>query len=83
MFHLETRRQEYIKNKWNGTDKIIDELVVYKNKNITTYDEILRSLKKVEVTRENACVMASLQEDIQNVDKYNFKRYVKARGLKK
>lgn len=83
MEHLETRRQEYLKNKWTGVDKIIDELVVYKNKNTITYEDILRSLEKVEVTKENARVIAPLQEEIQNIDKYNFKRYVKSRGLKK
>ena len=83
MEHLETRRQEYLKNKWTGVDKIIDELVVYKDKNTITYEDILRSLEKVEVTKENARVIAPLQEEIQNIDKYNFKRYVKSRGLKK
>ena len=81
--HLETRRIEYLKNKWTSVDKIIDELVVYKDKNITTYEEILRSLETIEVTKENAGVMAPIQEDIQNLDKYNFKKYVKSRGLKK
>lgn len=83
MSHLETRRQEYLKNKWTGIDKIIDELVVYKDKNITTYEDILRSLENVEVTKENAHIIAPLIEEIQNIDKYDFKRYVKSRGLKK
>lgn len=81
--HLETRRREYLKNKWTSVDKIIDELVVYKDKKITTYEEILRSLENVEVTKENASVMAPIQKDIQNIEKYNFKKYVKSRGLKK
>ncbi len=81
--HLETRRQEYLKNKWTGVDKIIDELVVYKDKKITPYEDILRSLENVEVTKENASVIAPLQTEIQNIDKYNFKRYVKSRGIKK
>jgi len=81
--HLETRRQEYLKNKWTGVDKLTDELVVYKDKKIITYEEILRSLENVEVTKENAYVIAPLKQDIQNLDKYNFKRYVKSRGLKK
>ena len=67
----------------NKIDKLTDELVVYQDKGITTYEDILSSLKNVEVTKENACVMAGLQEEIQNLDKYNFKRYVKSRGLKK
>ena len=83
MEHLETRRQEYLKNKWTSVDKILEELVVYKDKNITTYEEILRSLENVEVTKENAYVIAGLQEDIKNLDKYNFKKYVKSRGLTK
>lgn len=83
MEHLETRRQEYLKNKWTSVDKILEELVVYKDKNITTYEEILRSLENVEVTKENAYVIAGLQQEIQNLDKYNFKKYVKSRGLKK
>jgi len=83
MSHLEDRRREYLKNKWTGVDKIIDELVVYKDKNITTYEDILRSLENVEITKENAYIMAPLIEEIQNIDKYNFKRYVKSRGLKK
>lgn len=81
--HLEDRRQEYLKNKWTSVDKIIDELVVYKDKNITTYEEILRSFGSVEVTKDNAHIIAPLIEEIQNLDKYNFKRYVKSRGLKK
>lgn len=83
MSHLETRRQEYLKNKWTSIDKLIDELVVYKDKNITTYEEILRSLEGVELTKENASVIAPLIENIKNIDKYNFKKYVKSRGLKK
>ena len=81
--HLEDRRQEYLKNKWTSVDKILEELVVYKEKNVTTYEEILRSLEKVEVTKENAHIIAPLLEDISNIDKYNFKKYVKSRGLKK
>lgn len=81
--HLETRRQEYLKNKWTGIDKLIEELIVYKDKNITTYEDILRSLENVEITKENARVIAPLMEEIQNIDKYDFKRYVKSRGLKK
>jgi len=81
--HLETRRQEYLKNKWTSVDKLIDELVVYKDKNITTYEDILRSLENVEITKENAHIIAPLIEEIQNIDKYDFKRYVKSRGLKK
>ena len=81
--HLETRRLEYLKNKWTGVEKLIDELVVYKDKKITTYEDILRSLDGVEVTKENAKVIAPLIQDIKNIDKYNFKRYVKSRGLKK
>lgn len=81
--HLETRRQEYLKNKWTSIDKLVDELVVYKDKKITTYEEILRSLENVEVTIENAKAIAPFQEDIQNMGNYNFKRYVKSRGLKK
>lgn len=81
--HLETRRLEYLKNKWTHVDKLIDELVVYKDKKITTYEDILRSLDGVEVTKENAKVIAPLIQDIKNIDKYNFKRYVKSRGLKK
>ena len=83
MSHLEERRLEYLKNNWTSIDKLIDELVVYKDKNITTYEDILRSLENIEVTKENAGVIAPLQEEIQNLDKYNFKRYVKSRGLKK
>ena len=81
--HLETRRLEYLKNKWTHVDKLIDELVVYKDKKITTYEDILRSLDGVEVTKENAKIIAPLIQDIKNIDKYNFKRYVKSRGLKK
>ena len=81
--HMEDRRQEYLKNKWTGVEKLIDELVVYKDKNIITYEEILRSLEDVEVTKDNAKAMVSFQEEIKNIDKYNFKRYVKSRGLKK
>lgn len=81
--HLEDRRQEYLKNKWTSVDKILEELVVYKDKNITTYEEILRSLENIEVTKDNAHIIAPLLEEIENLDKYNFKRYVKLRGLKK
>ena len=81
--HLEDRRREYLKNKWTSVDKILEELVVYKDKKITTYEEILRSLEKVEITKENAHIIAPLLEEIQNLDKYSFKRYVKSRGLKK
>ena len=36
-----------------------------------------------EITKENAHIIAPLLEEIQNLDKYSFKRYVKSRGLKK
>lgn len=81
--HLEDRRQEYLKNKWTSVDKILEELVVYKDKNIVELEDILRSLENIEVTKENAHIIAPLLEEIQNLDKYNFKRYVKSRGLKK
>lgn len=81
--HLEDRRQEYLKNKWTSVDKILEELVVYKDKTITTYEEILRSLENVEITKDNARIIAPLLEDIQNVGKYDLKKYVKTRGLKK
>lgn len=81
--HLETRRQEYLKNKWTSIDELTNELVVYKDKKITTFEDILRSLENVELTKENIGVMSLFQEDIQNVGKYDFKKYVKTRGIKK
>ena len=81
--HLEDRRREYLKNRWTSVDRLIEELVVYKDRNITTYEEVLTSLANIEITKDNAYIMASLIEEIENIGKYDFKRYVKTRGLKK
>ena len=83
MMHLETRRQEYLKNNWTSINKLIEELVVYKERCITTYEEILIELSKVEITKENAVLMAPIIEEFKTVDKYDFERYVRRRGLKK
>ena len=48
------------------------EFEVIDSTKITTYEDMLRSLEVVEVTKENASVIAPLHKDIQNLDKYNY-----------
>ena len=70
------RRQEYLKMHWTR-DVWDEELMEYKDKNITEATDVREELSKVKVTARNAHILAPIlvrhQEDII----YDFKQFMK------
>lgn len=74
--HMEERKKEYLKAPW--TEDIWDEeLTVYKSKDITTPQEVRESLDAVNITPDNAGIMAPVLVKRLEDEKYNFKDYMK------
>ena len=68
---MEERKKEYMRLKWTK-DVWEEELTVYKDKNNPSPEEIRESLDNVEITKENAYIMAPIlvkrKEDINLKD---------------
>lgn len=74
--HMERRRKEYMNTSWTR-DVWDEELTVYKDKTITTFQEVNKDIDNVRITIDNAGIYAPFllrrEEDI----KYDFKKYMK------
>jgi len=73
---MEERKNEYLRVKWTR-DVWDEELTTYKDKSITTPEEVRASLDDVEITRDNAYIMAPIRVRRKEDHKYNFKKYMK------
>ena len=82
MQHMESRRKEYLKEKWTR-DVWDEELTVYKPKHITTAEEVRASLDNVYVDKDNAYILAPILARREEDKKYDFKRYMKKNWNKK
>ena len=76
MQHMESRRKEYLKEKWTR-DVWDEELTVYKPKHITTAEEVRASLDNVHIDEKNAFIFAPILARREEDKKYDFKRYMK------
>lgn len=76
MQHMESRRKEYLKEKWTR-DVWDEELTVYKPKHITTAEEVRASLDNVHVDKDNAYILAPILARREEDKKYDFKQYMK------
>ena len=76
MQHMESRRKEYLKEKWTR-DVWDEELTVYKPKHITTAEEVRASLDNVYVDKDNAYILAPILARREEDKKYDFKQYMK------
>ena len=82
MQHMESRRKEYLKEKWTR-DVWDEELTVYKPKHITTAEEVRASLDNVHIDKKNAFIFAPILARREEDKKYDFKRYMKKNWNKK
>ena len=82
MQHMESRRKEYLKEKWTR-DVWDEELTVYKPKHITTDEEVRASLDNVHIDEKNAFIFAPILARREEDKKYDFKRYMKKNWNKK
>ena len=82
MQHMESRRKEYLKEKWSR-DVWDEELTVYKPKDITTAEEVRASLDNVHIDEKNAFIFAPILARREEDKKYDFKRYMKKNWNKK
>lgn len=82
MQHMESRRKEYLKEKWTR-DVWDEELTVYKPKDITTAEEVRASLDNVHIDEKNAYIFAPILARREEDKKYDFKRYMKKNWNKK
>ena len=82
MQHMESRRKEYLKEKWTR-DVWDEELTVYKPKHITTAEEVRASLDNVHIDEKNAFIFAPILARREEDKKYDFKRYMKKNWNKK
>lgn len=80
--HMESRRQEYLKEKWTR-DVWDEELTVYKPKDITTAEEVRASLDNVHIDENNAYIFAPILARREEDKKYDFKKYMKRNWNKK
>lgn len=80
--HMEERRKEYLKVKWTK-DVWDEELTVYKSKDITTPQEVRESLDEVNITSDNAYILAPVLVKRLKDKEYNFKDYMKRNWNKK
>lgn len=80
--HMESRRKEYLKEKWSR-DVWDEELTVYKPKDITTAEEVRASLDNVHIDEKNAFIFAPILARREEDKKYDFKRYMKKNWNKK
>ena len=80
--HMESRRKEYLKEKWSR-DVWDEELTVYKPKDITTAEEVRASLDNVHIDEKNAYIFAPILARREEDKKYDFKRYMKKNWNKK
>ena len=81
--HMENRRKEYLRNKKWTRDVWDEELTQYQPKDITTAEQVRESLDKVEVTSQNAAILAPTLIKRLEDKKYNFKQYMKENWNKK
>ncbi len=72
---MEDRKNEYLKVKWTR-DVWDEELTVYKDKSITTAEEVRESLDDVEINANNANIFAPILVKRMEDRKYNFKDYM-------
>lgn len=79
--HMESRRKEYLKEKWSR-DVWDEELTVYKPKHITTAEEVRASLDNVHIDENNAYIMAPILVRREEDKKYDFKQYMKKKWNK-
>lgn len=74
--YMEQRKNEYMRVKWSK-DVWDEELTVYQDKSIISEQQIRKSLENVELTPNNAKVIAPVLVKRLEDEKYNFKKYMK------
>lgn len=75
MYHMEKRLAEYAKQKWTK-DVWDEELTRYSDKNNPRPDQIRKSLRKIEITPENAQFFTPLIKEMAMDQKYDFNKYM-------
>lgn len=73
---MEQRRLEYLRVKWTR-DIWDEELAFYHDKERPLPIKIRESLKNVNITKNNAYIMAPILERIEEDEQYDFKTYMK------
>lgn len=72
---METRKKEYMKTKWTK-DVWDEELTMYLDKDDKEMINVYESMDNIEITNENAKIMAPVLVRRREDKKYNFKDYM-------
>jgi len=75
MDFMEQRRQEYLKTRWTK-DVWDEELTQYLDRKEREYIDVLNSYENINLTSDNAAVVAKTLVKIRNEKKYDFKNYM-------
>lgn len=79
---MKQRKEEYLRVKWTR-DIWEEELAFYYDKEKPLPKQVRDSLKKVNINKNNAYIMAPILDRIEEDNKYDFKRYMKENWNKK
>lgn len=72
---MEQRRQEYLKTKWTD-DVWEEELTQYLDAQDKEYVSVQESMDNINITKENAVIMAPILSRRNEDQKYDFKKYM-------
>ncbi len=72
---MEERKNEYLRTNWTK-DVWDEELTVYRDKDVTSPEEVRSSIDKVNLTAKNAGILAPVLVKRMEDKKYNFKDYM-------
>ena len=72
---MEQRRQEYLKTKWTK-DVWDEELTRYLDADDKEYIDVLNSLDRIKITKENANILGPILVKKYESKMYDFKSYM-------
>lgn len=75
MDFMEQRKNEYLRVKWTK-DVWDEELTIYKDKEIPTEEEVWSVIDNINLTKENAGILAPILVKRLENKKYDFKKYM-------
>lgn len=77
LHYMQARAKEYLRVNWS-TDVWDEELTVYHNKKTVYARDVWQVFANVKVTPQNAKIIVPILKQIEEYDRYDFKKYMKA-----
>ena len=74
--YMQARVKEYLRVNWS-TDVWDEELTVYHNKKTVYAKDVWQAFANVKVTPQNAKIIAPILKQIEEYERYDFKKYIK------